>query len=125
MPQITVVSMIVEGRLGDWTAFPLLCPLGLMNLGHLFMSGQFSLLFLNILQEQNLLFQVHFDSYFLGTSWFLDLTGMEPHFQEHCSLGTFWSLKLLEAKYRIMRTWQQNSKCKVAQMYILLLLSAC
>ena len=53
MPQITVVSMIVEGRLGDWTAFPLLCPLGLMNLGHLFMSGQFSLLFLNILQEQS------------------------------------------------------------------------
>ena len=85
MPQITVVSMIVEGRLGDWTAFPFLYPLGLMNLGHLFMSGQFSLLFLNILQEQNLLFQVHFGSYF----WFLDLTGMEPHFQEHCSWNIF------------------------------------
>ena len=88
MPQITVVSMIVEGRLGDWTAFPFLYPLGLMNLGHfLLMSSSVRniCLFLNILQEQNLLFQVHFGSYF----WFLDLTGMEPHFQEHCSWNIF------------------------------------
>ena len=122
MPQITVVSMIVECRLSSPPAFPLLYPLGLMESGSLFAHFHVHVetfcLFLNILQELNLSLLVHFGSCScsLGTFWFLDLLGMGPHFQEHCSwsLGTFLvPKKLLEAIYRIMWNTADIIKSKV------------
>ena len=63
-----------------------------------FMSGQFSLLFLNILQEQNLLFQVHFDSYFFGNILVPGLDWNGATFPGTLLLEHFWSLKIARGK---------------------------
>ena len=117
MPQITVVSMIVEGRLDRLDSFPLLYPLGLMESRSPFPHVQFS---------QKHLFV---SKYSLGTEflvspsplWLLLLRNIPvpgldwngAHFQEHAP-EHFWSLKTARGKIELC---EHGSKIQSAKLH--------